>query len=400
VGAVAAVGLLLIAPTPALLVPLAEAAAVRRFMRRRVRPPFAWARPQLRETDSSSSLGKNSVDTVRKQSYAQVSEQAEDTAREYFMRLIRAGRGAAFLTMALTVLAACAANTTPDANALEQVAQPTKASELLYVSAQNGLYVFTYPGGKLRQKLTGYGAFGGLCVDKSGDVFAISEGSGAEIYEFAHGGSSPKAILREHNSSFDASPTGCAIDPITGNLAVANSPYTTANDASVGIFENASGEPMYYTDYGISTFAFCAYDDKGDLYVDGQGNYFTKDYDDYIAELPHGSSSFTNASVAEWLGTSDALGGVQWDGKHLAVGNEDQTIYQFSIAGSKATEVGKTVLGKVNSVNQFWIERGEIIGGNDVQRGSIDSWQYPGGGSPLATIVKRVPNPLAVVISK
>jgi len=314
------------------------------------------------------------------------------------MRLTRAAFGPVFLTVALTVLAACAANTTPDANALAHVAQPLKTSELLYVSAQNGLYVFTYPGGKLRQKLTSYGAFGGLCVDTSGDVFAISEGSGAEIYKFAHGGSSPKAILREHNSSFDASATGCAIDPVTGDLAVANSPYTTAGDASVGIFKSASGEPTYYTDYGISTFAFCAYDHKGNLYVDGQGNYFTKDYDGYVAELPHGSSSFTNALVAEWLGSS-ALGGVQWDGKHLAVGDKDQTIYRFSIAGGKATEVGKTALGKGNSVDQFWIDGGEIIGGNDVHRGSVNVWKYPAGGSPLTTIVKRVPNPLAVVIS-
>lgn len=311
------------------------------------------------------------------------------------MRLVTASLGPVLLAISL---AACGASVTPGANPGAQLAKPLKSSALLYVSASDGLYAYTYPAGKLRLKLTSYGAFGGLCVDATGDVFAISNGSGAEIYEFAHGSSSPETILREHSTSFDAAPSSCAIDPVTGDLAVANSPYTTAGRAVVGIFKNAQGSPAYYYDDTTFLFGFCAYDDQGNLYLDGEGNYFTG-YDTYIAELPSGSTSFTNILADKWLGSSD-LGGVQWDGKHLAVGDKGQTIHRFSIANGNATEIGTTRLAKAGYVRQFLVTGGLLLGGDDVSSsGSVKAWKYPGGGSPVATIVKRISNPVAVVIS-
>ncbi|MGA7246863.1 MAG: hypothetical protein WBW89_03815 [Candidatus Cybelea sp.] len=116
----------------------------------------------------------------------------------------------------------------------------------------------------------------------------------------------------------------------------------------------------------------------------------------YIAELPKGSTSFTNASVAAWLGSWD-LGGVQWDGKYLAVGDKGKTIYRFSIKNGQATKVGKTKLGGAGKVYQFWIDGSDVIGGN-TEAGTVDVWKYPAGGPPIKTI-EGLHEPIAVAVS-
>ncbi len=57
-------------------------------------------------------------------------------------------------------------------------------------------------------------------------------------------------------------------------------------------------------------------------------------------------------------------GGVQWDGKYLAVGDQvavkhnfTSTIYQFSISGSIGTTVNTMVLTGSSEVAQFWLPR-------------------------------------------
>ena len=127
----------------------------------------------------------------------------------------------------------------------------------------------TTPRGSSSAPFTGLFEPLGECVDKSGNVFVVTQGStpssGSNVYEYAHGGSSPITVLSEPGYA-----EGCAIDPKTGNLAVANiddanNPYYNAGD--VAIYTSAQGDPtMYYTSQ-FSGFVSCGYDDSSNLYL-------------------------------------------------------------------------------------------------------------------------------------
>jgi hypothetical protein len=304
------------------------------------------------------------------------------------------------ISAAAALLAACSGGITPSANAIAptQTVLMDKSSDLLYVSTSpvsgvSPVYVYTYPAAKLTQTLTQVSRPSGECVDKEGDVFITQQGSsGDAIVEYAHGGSSPKAILQDARNE----PQGCAINPQNGDLAVTHINQSTGYPATVSIFKRAKGTPTIYTDNALLAFAYCGYDDKGNLLLDGTTSYFSG-YLSYIAELPKGKTSFTNFPVYQWLDGAFDTGGVQWDGKNVAVGDAGKTIYRFSIRNSKVTKVGKTSLEGADHVYQFWIDGSNVIGGS-TNSGRVDVWKYPAGGKPIKQIA-RLKNPMGVVIS-
>ena len=260
---------------------------------------------------------------------------------------------------------------------------------LLYISDQTAreVFVFSYPYYKFQGKLTGFTLPLGECVDKLGNVF-VADGIGNKIFKYAHGGTSPVAILRDLGD--DAG--GCAIDPTSGDLAVANL-YSRGKHrmGNVAIYKNAKGIPVaHYTDVNVSGMNFCGYDKAGNLFIAGTGSGNTF----HFAELPRGRPSLMditlNVSIA-------APGGVQWDGYHMAVGDGySGTVYQFEISGSNGTSVGKTVLAPY--VTQFWIQRPNIIGPR-FTGSSVGIWNYPAGGIPRKNLSGRFQNPLGSVVS-
>jgi hypothetical protein len=109
------------------------------------------------------------------------------------------------------------------------------------------------------------------------------------------------------------------------------------------------------------------YDDKGNLFLDGTNGYFSG-YQTTLAELPKDKKRWIDFQVDEWLAYP---GGVQWNGKNLAVGNQENKIYRFSISNGKVTEVGQTLLGGVDRVLQFLITGDDVIGGS-LDSGTVD----------------------------
>jgi hypothetical protein len=127
---------------------------------------------------------------------------------------------------------------------------------------------------------------------------------------------------------------------------------------------------------------FCGYDDAGNLFIDGtrkaKGGSFR------LAELPRGAVAVVNLSVNQSI---SAPGQVQWDGKHLAVGDagiSPSVIYRFAISGNSATKVGATTLDDSASVRQFWIQAKSLVGPDFDS--DVRFWNYPAGGSPTKTI--------------
>jgi len=275
------------------------------------------------------------------------------------------------------------------------IAQPSKKNSLLYVSV-NGtrtVHVFSYPKGKPKQVLTGFGGPAGECVDRPGNVFItdVATSGAGYVYEYAHGGSTPIATL---NDPFTF-PNGCAVDPKSGDLAL-------VSNGGLAIYPEAGGTPTTYLDESFQTMRYAGYDDAHNLFIDGDavGGGFA------LAELPSGSNQIIDLSIS---GPFRGAGAVQWDGSNMTVEtlsfgvgrHGPALIYRLQISGSSATIVGTTEL--VSSKNrynggQFWIQGNRVIG-PDKSGNAISFWNYPAGGKPTKSIADMGPEAWGVTVS-
>ncbi|MFY9632862.1 MAG: hypothetical protein WAJ94_14775 [Candidatus Cybelea sp.] len=267
-----------------------------------------------------------------------------------------------------------------------------KGQSLVYVSSvlSNDVYVYSYSTQQLVGTLTGFTTPYGLCSDKKGNVWIVNDGA-SQLVEYAHGGTSPLATLSDSGEY----PEGCAVDPTTGNLAVTNF-YSQSGGGSVAIYAGAKGTATLYTDPSIAQYRFCGYDNEGNLFVDGATGSSTFAF----AELPKGSGTFSDITLnrsVEWPG------GVQWDGKYVAVGDTDAgVIYRAQPSGSvKAT----TDLSGSSYVNQFWIvaparrkHHKDTVLAASQDGGEFAYYNYPAGGG--ATITVDVSEPFGITLSK
>jgi hypothetical protein len=273
------------------------------------------------------------------------------------------------------------------------VAPEAKSESLIYVSDSYTVTVYSYPLGKLVGTLKHFYRPSGECVDSAGDVFIANEDT---IVEYKHGGEKPIETLTFPGYGS----IGCASDPTTGSLAVTWD--DGFSNGYVAIYQHASGTPTLYTN-GNMLFVFCGYDDKGNLYVDGQygeANKFA------FAELPKGASKLKSITLNQSFVNK---GAVQWDGKYVAVGDDGtenaQKIYRFSISGSRGTLEGTTNLGSSYLGYQWWIDRKRVVATNrypgDTRLYSqVLYYNYPAGGTATKTITKDVGAPFGVTISK
>lgn len=280
-----------------------------------------------------------------------------------------------------------------------------KTKDLLYITNldQNasGIYtvsVYSYPEGKLMGALRkDFSAPDGLCVDKKQDIWIVNNGFSEGAVEYRHGGKSPIATVERAEPNLVA----CAVDSTTGNLAITSYGTTNGTTAgSVSIYAHAKGTPKVYMDSEMSNMFHCAYDSKGNLYVDGLGH-------SEFAELPKGKKTFKNITLKG--GNIFYPGGVQVDGKYVVVGDQQylggsppiSAVYQTTGAGGKI--VGVTVLDPSVSqdVVQFWIQGNTIIGPNGAPGGhDAGFYKYPAGGKPTKTITKGLHDPYGAVISE
>jgi hypothetical protein len=263
------------------------------------------------------------------------------------------------------------------------MAAEAKNEDLLYISNAWTVTVYSYPKGKLVGKLGHFYRPLGECVDQAGNVF-VANGT-AQVFEYAHGGK--KRIATLTMSGYQ--PESCAVDPTTGNLAVTWD--QNESQGYVAIYQDAKGTPTLYGN-GNMLFNFCGYDNAGNLFIDGEApHYFA------FAELPKGSSTLENITLDQNI---EHAGAVQWDGKYMAVGDDaTQTIYQFTISGSSGTLKGTTSLGNAQSVYQWWIDGGKVVGSDDLPS-TVWYWHYPDGGAAIKAITKGVGAPVGATISK
>jgi hypothetical protein len=282
-----------------------------------------------------------------------------------------------------------------------------KSDDLLYISDLEAQVVdiYTYKSHRLVGMLTGFFNPEGLCVDKAGDVYVTNDTSEGvhQITEYAHGGTTPIQTLNDP----DGRVNGCSVDPKTGDLAVANLWGATDHQGNVAVYKHASGTPTAYSNPNIYYYYYCGYDNRGNLFVDGEtyASVFG------LGELAKGGSTLNFISIDQ---TIYLPGGVQWDGKYLAVGDQvavkhnfTSTIYDFQISGSVATTVNTMVLTGSNQVAQFWIPfvdtggkhgEGKLLIGPNQNGADTLIWDYPSGGNPIATIPNE-DDPIGATVS-
>lgn len=298
---------------------------------------------------------------------------------------------AALACVAAALVTSCAGPQTPGPALplTPSTVLPVARQALLYVSdtVTSDVYVFSYPKGKLQQTLTGFADPAGECVDAAGDVFIANTG-GSNIIEYAHGGTTPIATLKDDGYF----PVGCSIDPTSGDLAVTNFTTTGSAPGDVAIYKKAKGRAKrHYVDPSLNQVLLCGYDPSGNLFVDGM----TQSYGTVVAELAHGAASLRDITLDRTIGNP---GGVQWDGKHVAIGDQSSnTIYQLRVKGGKAKTVGSTQLGGATMVFQFWIDGTKVIG-PDAYAADVGVRSYPKGG-PALKMIEGVYVPLGATVS-
>ncbi|MBV8147611.1 MAG: hypothetical protein JO092_00805, partial [Candidatus Eremiobacteraeota bacterium] len=209
------------------------------------------------------------------------------------------------------------------------MAPDTGATDLLYVvyPTLEEVYAYSYPQGVLKGQITGLTNVGGDCTDPKGDLYITDAApSGNKIVEFAHGGTRPMRSLPVPGTNAFS----CAVDPNSGDLAVADIGTQQGQGAEIAVYREAKGQPKAYTDPDFLDYYYCGYDDAGDLFVDG---HYPAGYErPKFAELPHGGTSLLTLNLNYAVGW---LSGIQWDGKYLAVGQAVKPyIYRFEISGT------------------------------------------------------------------
>jgi|HubBroStandDraft_6_1064221.scaffolds.fasta_scaffold34783_6 hypothetical protein len=264
---------------------------------------------------------------------------------------------------------------------------------LLYVADFSDwtVNIYDYPAGSLVGKLTGQKDVSGECVDPAGNVYIVAEGA-AETVEYAHGGTAPIATFKSPSGFL---PVSCAIDPSTGDLAVANLESGTSKNpfpGDVAIYRHGHARPTKFQASNIYSYYFLGYDNAGNLFVDGSSGRPGVSVRFEYAELPNGDKRMKPITLK---GGSIAFpGNVQWDGSHIAIGDQDNAVI-YQTRGAKI--VGSTPLTSSSDVVGYFIDGGTVVC-PDAGNASVEFYNYPAGGAPTGSIT-GFDEPLAAVVS-
>ncbi|MBV8147615.1 MAG: hypothetical protein JO092_00825, partial [Candidatus Eremiobacteraeota bacterium] len=252
--------------------------------------------------------------------------------------------------------------------------------DLLYVADGNTVYVYTYPDGNLAGTLGGFYGAEGLCTDRLGNVW-ITDYNGFRVLEYAHAGTMPIAILKDP----ERFPKGCAVSPISGDLAVAND-RSLHGHGNVMIYAKGKGRGKGYFSPAMTQYELCVYDTDGNLFIGGSEQA-------RLEELPSGDHKLKTVLLHNYV-----LDTIQWDGRYIVMGagfkrGKSAAVTQITVAGLSAQKVKNVKLDAINGKLYgndefpFWIGKGRILLiDSPYAKGEISIWRYPQGGESLKTI--------------
>jgi hypothetical protein len=224
---------------------------------------------------------------------------------------------------------------------------------LIYVSDSStyDVYVFLANRDKLVGTLTNQNNPAGLCADKRGDVY-VTQLYGHQIVEYAHRGTKPLKTLSDPGYE----PGACSVDPLTGNLAVANIVSDGFAQGNLLVYPNATGTPITYSPPGGTSGSWFSvnsvgYDDASNVYLAG-----SCDSAFCAGVLPKGAATTENVTLNG--GSPKSPGTVQWNDYEEAMTFDDQsdgTLYNYKFSGTSGGEVGTVTLPGSAEVDGLWI---------------------------------------------
>lgn len=267
-----------------------------------------------------------------------------------------------------------------------------KHSDLLYASddtaGEVNVYSYKTPNAKgLLGQLTGFKIPGGLCSGSSGKVY-VTDFAADDVVEYAKGATKPTARL-----TIPGNPSGCSVDPVSGNLAVSAYAHTYRKTGcgAVFVFPGARNPPTLYTYSKFCNYWYPGYDNAGNLYVQG----WSKKLVTGLAELSEGATKFSGLTLKGF--TIGFPGTVIWVGSTLAVtdqeykGHDKTAVYYVTVSGTTAKLTSKTIItdncsSTLTDVAQPWIMGMKFVGGNTYCRYRFGYWNNTAGGDPRKTI--------------
>jgi hypothetical protein len=302
-------------------------------------------------------------------------------------------RSVAQFTVAIVLTACSTSTTTTLPPAFASAAIPAARSWLLYVSGGNGVTVMSYPSLKTVQVLTGFIKMAySDCVDAKGNVWIVDNGA-PQIVEYAHGGSKPVAKLKLPK---DHIPTGCAVDPKSGDLAVSDetSRFEEPSQGLIDIFKNAKGSARLYKVL-TSLPSYLGYDDNGNLFFDGFAQRFA------YGELPYGAHASKDLKVV-YSKQENEIGypaGVAFDGTYMTVADGyTGTIYRLDRPNPSTGHVeivGETVLSGQPEILDYTFDGANLI----AAALGVQVYAYPAGGN-VERSAAPANAPIGVALSK
>jgi hypothetical protein len=272
--------------------------------------------------------------------------------------------------------------------------------DLIYVSnMDNEVTVYTASNQKLVGVLTDFTQPMGECVDGSGNIY-ITDYAAEQILEYAHGGGKPIKTF----SDSPYSPYTCAIDPTTGDLAVADN-GNSSQAGDIAIWPPGSSQPTRYTDPQILNFEAAAYDGSGTLLVSNGVSYGQQTA---FAWLPRGGTRLINVIVRGPKGGVNwaNLNGIAWDGQYFVLDAYD--LYRVSLIHGQAYYVDEILIDYPEDAHPsgpLWLYKSgsqmQIIDGivGYGYGGAVGIWSYPGGGGATAMFTHGVDRPFGVTVS-
>lgn len=224
--------------------------------------------------------------------------------------------------VAVTLPTACSSNQPAFSFAAPAVSGPaygnSNAGSLVYVSdGYSKIRMYDFPSLRRSGIIKGQALPGGECADSAGHVFVITRAGisqSSTISEYLAGGKNAVATLSDPGSAF-----GCAIDPVSGDLAVTNfydesNPYNTQGD--VAVYQDAQGQPSMFYSSVTTNFFWCTYDARSNLYVIAEHSRNEAS----LIRLSSGSATFEPITLPVPLYEGQGFWPtVQWDGQELAV---------------------------------------------------------------------------------
>jgi hypothetical protein len=294
---------------------------------------------------------------------------------------------------------AALASPRPDRAASWLSTQAAKRGPLLYISDfyNFDVYVYSVPSLKPVGKLTGFLEPEGECSDAHGNVWIANTGN-QQMLEFKPGGKSAIDTLADPLGY----PVGCAIDAVTGNLAVANI-FGVSGAGGILVYKHASGTPDLYANPNQFYYYFDGYDAKGNLYASGM----TSKNVYALSALRLGEKTMASLSIRG--GKLYFPGTVLWNGPALVLGDQQcsggtsSCLYEASVSGTTVSVTKKIPLADSCDVAQVALHGKQLFGGDyesctHVKSSSIDRWTYPAGGKPTESVT-GVYDPIGAAIS-